>query len=191
MAIARSRLTDQRSPGVWASALLCAVLTVAGCGAQQMSVPHTGHASHAGRNRAAANPSPKATGETTKRLAAAYLAIALPANRRLDKENDSYKDSEHDNFVISKRDLRGEVATERDFDAKLLKINFPADVAEVAWTLVQVNNRRIALTERQARAATIAELRSFDQRHKAADAAVEVQVRIIREDLGLPPPDND
>jgi hypothetical protein len=138
-----------------------------------------------------ANPSPNASRETRNRLAAAYLAIALPANRRLDKENDSYKDSEHDNFVIAKRDLRGEAATERNFDGKLMKIDFPAEVAEIAWTLVQVNNRRIALTERQSHAATLAKLRSFDRRHKAADAAVEVQVRIIRQDLGLPPPDNN
>jgi hypothetical protein len=118
------------------------------------------------------------------------MAIALPANRRLDKENDSYKDHEHDNFVIAKRDLRGQAATERRFDAKLLKIDFPADVAEVAWDLVQVNNHRIALTERQSHSATGKRLRAFDKRHKAADAAVEAQVRIIRADLGLPPPDN-
>jgi hypothetical protein len=128
---------------------------------------------------------------TTKQLAAAYLAIALPANHRLDKENDSYEDSEHDDLAIAKRDLRGEVATERRFDAKLLKIAFPAGVAEVAWDLVQANNKRIALTERQSHAVTLAKLRSFDRRHKAADAAVEVQVRIIRKELDLPPPDND
>src|SRR5262249_32861167 len=151
--------------------LLCLLLAVAGCAAQQ------GRPSQVGHHGPSATPSPIATGKTTKQLAAAYLAIARPANRRLDKENDSYADHEHDNFVIAKRDLRGEVATERDFDAKLLKIAFPADIAAVAWALVQANNDRIALTERQVRAGTIARLRSFDKRHKAADAAVEVQVR--------------
>lgn len=191
MAIARSRLTDQRSRWGSAVALLCAVLAAAGCAAQPSGSPHSGQASQTGHKRASASPLPSAAGQATKRLAVAYLKIALPANRHLDKENDSYEDSEHDNFVIAKRDLRGEVATERDFDAKLLKIDFPAEVAEIAWELVQANNHRIALTERQAHAGTIARLRSFDQRHKAADAAVEAQVRIIRKDLGLPPPDND
>jgi hypothetical protein len=190
MAIARSHLADQASPWGRTGALLCVVLTVAGCAAQQPAASHTGHASHTGQNRAGASPSPTTTSQSKKRLAAAYMAIALPANRRLDKENDSYNDDEHDNFVIAKRDLRGETATERRFDAKLLKIDFSADVAEVAWDLVQVNNHRIALTERQSRSATITKLRAFDKRHKAADAAVEVQVRIIRTDLGLPPPDN-
>jgi hypothetical protein len=32
------------------------------------------------------------------------------------------------------------------------------------------------------------ELLSFAHRHKAADAAVEAPVRVIRRDLGLPPP---
>lgn len=190
MAIARSHLADQASPWGWTTALLCVVLTVAGCAAQQPGTSHTGHASHTRQNRAAVSPSPTATSQSKKRLAAAYMAIALPANRRLDKENDSYEDHEHDNFVIAKRDLRGEAAAERRFDAKLLKVDFPADVAELAWDLVQVNNHRIALTERQSHSATIAKLRAFDKRHKAADAAVEAQVRIIRADLGLPPPDN-
>ncbi len=191
MAIARSRLRDQGSPRAWTGALLCAVIALAGCAAQRPASSHDGHPSRARPNRAASSPSPTATGKAVKQLAAAYLAIALPANRRLDKANDSYDDSEHDNFVIAKRDLRREIATERDFDAKLLKINFPADVAAVAWSLVQANDRRIALTERQSRAKTIAKLRAFDRRHKAADAAVEVQVRIIRSELGLPPPGND
>lgn len=198
MAIARSRLRDHGSPGAWTGALLCVAMAASGCGAQPPGASHSGHASHTGRNRAAASPSPgatgrssAATGKTKKRLAAAYLAVALPANRRLDKENDSYEDNEHDNFVTAKRELRGEIATERRFNAKLLKIDFPADIAAVAWSLAQANNRRIALTERQARAATIVKLRAFDRRHKSADAAVEVQVRIIRTELGLPPPEND
>ncbi len=167
------------------------ILAVAGCAAQKSSASHSGHASQTGHKRASPNPSPTAPGKTKKRLAAAYIAIALPANRRLEKENDSYEENEHDNFVIAKRDLRDEIATEREFDTQLLKIDFPANVSEIAWDLVQANNHRIALTERQSRTATIAKLRAFDQRHKAADAAVEVQVRIIRRELGLPPPDND
>jgi hypothetical protein len=191
MASARCRLTEQRSSWGWASALLCVVLAVAGCAAQHPSASRTGHSSQTGHKRAEPNASPSAAGQTTKQLAAAYLAIALPANRRLDKEVDSYEDHEHDDLAIARRDLRAEAATERGFDSKLLKIAFPIDVKAIAWELVQANNERIALTERQSRAATTATLREFDKRHKTADAAVEGEVRIIRKDLGLPPPDND
>jgi len=38
----------------------------------------------------------------------------------------------------------------------------------------------------QMQAKTLREMRSFDARVQSADAAVEAQVRIIRQDLGLP-----
>lgn len=127
-------------------------------------------------------------GEPAKALAAAYRAIALPANHRLDQEVDSYNDHARDNLAIAEADLREEVATERWFDQRLLKIAFPAAIAATARALVRVNNQRIALTAEQARAVTVAELLALNPGHRAADAAVEVQVRIIRRQLGLPPP---
>ncbi len=146
--------------------MLCLVLSLAGC---SMAQP----------------PSPK----TTKALAARYLAIATPANDQLDDEVDTYTDHEHHNLALSEADLRREVATERRFDEQLLMIGFPPVIAATAKALVRVNDRRIALTRLQSHAVSISELVSFDQSHQAADAAVEEQVRTIRKDLGLPPPD--
>lgn len=126
----------------------------------------------------------------TKALASAYMAIALPANHRLDREVDSYNDHARSDLAIAEADLRQEAATERWFDQRLLEIAFPPAIAGTARALVRVNDRRIALTTEQARATTISKLLTFNARHRAADAAVEVQVRIIRKQLGLPPPDN-
>ena len=126
----------------------------------------------------------------TKALATAYMAIALPANHRLDKDVDSYNDHARNDLAIAEADLRQEAATERWFDQRLLKIAFPSAIAAIARALVRVNNQRIALTTEQARATTISKLLAFNARHRAADAAVEVQVRIIRKQLGLPPPGN-
>ena len=165
MAIASSRLTSQGRRRWLAAALLCSVLTMAGC------------ADNAGSGKS-----------SMKMLASAYMAIAHPANHRLDKEVDSYNDHARDNLSSAVADLRAEVATERWFDARLLKIAFPPDVAATARALVQANNQRIALTTRQAQALTVADLVAFNARHRAADAAVEVQVRRIRRQLGLPPP---
>lgn len=158
-----------RGSGRWLAALLllCSVLAMAACAA---------HSS--------------ASGKSTRGLASAYMAIALPANHRLDQEVDSYNDHVRKNLAIAVSDLRAEVATERWFDDHLLKIAFPPDIAATARALVAVNNQRIALTLRQARAMTMNELLAFDARHRAADAAVEAAVRIIRHQLGLPPPDN-
>jgi hypothetical protein len=54
--------------------------------------------------------------------------------------------------------------------------------------MVRANEARIALTERQARAGTLAGMRGLDSRHRAADAALEAQARLIRIYLRLPPP---
>ena len=55
-------------------------------------------------------------------------------------------------------------------------------------SFAHANQLRIQLTQRQARATTLASLRAFDRQHKAADAAVEAPVRQIRRLLALPPP---
>ena len=134
---------------------------------------------------------PAMSGDNHKKaLAAAYMAIAVPANHRLDKEVDSYNDHARHDLAVAEADLRAEAATERWFDQRLLKIAFPSAIAATARALVRVNDERIDLTARQARAMTIPELLAFGARHRAADAAVEAQVRLIRRQLGLPPPDS-
>jgi hypothetical protein len=157
--------------------VLALVLLVAGCagGAQTGSVSTAASA-------AATSPG------GIKALAAAYLAIARPANHRLDTENDGFTDHEHGNLAVAESDLRAEADTEQRFDRLLSQIRFPAQIADTARALIQANNRRIALTLRQARSSSVTALLSFDHRHRAADAAVEAQVKVIRRDLRLPPP---
>lgn len=120
--------------------------------------------------------------------AARYLAIATAANRRLEIANDGYKKDELTNLTAAKADLRSEVATETSFDQQLARLPLPRSVASIARALILANEQRGALTARQARSASLAQLRSFDARHRATDAAVEVQVRLLRKALHLPPP---
>jgi hypothetical protein len=139
--------------------------------------------------RAAVSAAPaRLTRAELSALAARYLAIARPANRRLDVAFDGYSDAAHESLARARRDLRLEATTERRFDTQLLAIAFPSWIELTARALVGVNQRRIALTERQASAPTLAAMRALDHRHRAANAAVEAQVRLIRQFLGLPPP---
>jgi hypothetical protein len=131
-------------------------------------------------------PSPGAP--TLSPSAARYLAIATAANHRLEIANDGYKKDELTNLAAAKADLRSEVATETSFDERLARIPFPQSVASIARALILANEQRGALTARQARSTSLARLRSFDARHRATDAAVEVQVRLLRKALHLPPP---
>ena len=121
-------------------------------------------------------------------MAGEYLKIARPANRQLDRANDGYSDAEHDNLAKAVAELRAEIGTERQFDRQLLRLRFPALIELAARMLVRANNSRIELTTRQAAATSLTRLRALDHQHMAADAAVEAQVRQIRDFLNLPPP---
>jgi hypothetical protein len=181
--------------GGLAAACVLAVLA-AGCGS---SAGGSGAGSSGGGSLAPAGASPS-TSEccsaatatlspaVARALAARYLAIAQPANHSLDVENDGYGDDEHDDLAGARRDLLDEIATETQFDRQLLAIPFPSPIEQQVQSLVTANQARIALTQRQAAATTLAALRAFDSQHKASDAAVEAPVRQLRRLLGLPPP---
>jgi hypothetical protein len=196
----RSRSADparRRTAGL--AAACCLAVLGAGCGSSlgSGSQPRSAPASTAagsGQLSSASAPA-GATGSvaalspaTRKALAAKYLAIAQPANHSLDVENDGYSDAEHDDLAEARKDLLDETATEAQFDQQLLAIRFPAAVEQQVQALVRANQARIQLTQRQARATTLASLRAFDGQHKAADDAVEAPVRQIRQLLGLLPP---
>jgi hypothetical protein len=166
--------------GLAVAAMAVAGLAAAGCGARR---PVT-----SGGHQASAQPVTTRAPDLHA-LAVRYLAIARPANEKLDDEVDGYRDAERDGDLAKARaDLRAQVATERGFDRQLLRIRFPGYIATTVRALVRANERRIALTLRQAHATSVSGIRALDRRHKAADAAVETQVRLIRQFLALPPP---
>jgi hypothetical protein len=63
-------------------------------------------------------------------------------------------------------------------------------LAATARALIQANQRRAVLTGQQASSSSLTSLVSFTARHRAADAAVEAQVRTLRRALDLPPPED-
>jgi hypothetical protein len=168
-----------------AVAALSLLLASGGCAGQT-----SGTTGDAGNRSPAAMAGVTVSRGTMQALAAQYLAIAVPANHQLEREDHAFDHNAHVNLAAAEQALRAEAATERRFDNLLLKIGFPPPIAATARALVRVNQHRIVLTELQAQSSTIAGLLSFTSGHKAADAAVETQVRIIRKQLGLPPPKN-
>lgn len=179
----RVRMTGTRAVLAAASAL---VILAGGCAAGRS-------AGSAVPDRRTSQPShspaaPVLTGVGRRALASRYMAIAVPANHRLDTEVNGFADHQRHDLAAAESYLRAEAATERWFDRRLVGIAFPPAIASIAGALIGANRHRIALTEREALSATIAGLRSFASGHRSADAAVEVQVRLIRRALGLPPP---
>jgi len=120
------------------------------------------------------------------RIASLYANVAGPANQALTPEIDGYTHHQHHKLAAAKLDLSKEAKTEATFDNQLGQITFPRAADPHADLLIAADKKRIKLISLQMEARTLRKLRSFDARVQAADVAVEVQVRIIRQDLGLP-----
>jgi hypothetical protein len=120
------------------------------------------------------------------RIARLYTNVGGPADRALNPQISAYTVNQHHNLAAAKLNLSIEVKTEVSFDNQLGQITFPSAAGPHADLLIAADQKRIKLIRLQMQAKTLRKLRSFDARVQAADVAVEAQVRIIRQDLGLP-----
>jgi len=170
-------------PVLLGTALLGTVLLAAGCAS---SGPPA-------RSPVSDSPAARGTAATTAELtamAARYMAIARPANRELDHEFDGFDDHIKDGDLAAARaDLRAAVVTERRFDRQLIALSFPPRTEPFVRLLYRVNQARAALTSTAAGVTSLRELRGYQKRLDAANEPVEDAVRVIRGQLGLPPPD--
>jgi hypothetical protein len=168
------------APGWWTrAALVLTTLLAAGC---------TSPGTTAGVPAGPADSASPHSASRTRVLAAQYMAIARPANHRLDDAVDGFEEHSRDDLAKALEDLREQAAIEQRFDRLLARIPFPPGTAAIAASLIRANQARIQLTLLEAKADSLAQLRSFEASHRSADAAVEIQVRAIRDVLGLPPP---
>jgi hypothetical protein len=179
-------VTDpQRSAAVaTAGAILLAAAAAAGCASHPAPSPRA-----AGTTQSAMTQSVTTQSAAVRDAAARYMAIARPANRRLDHEFDGLKDHEKDDLAAARADLRAAAATERQFDRQLMVISFPPRTEPFVLLLYRVNQARAALTSTAAGATSLRQLRGYQRRLDAANEPVEDAVRVIRDQLGLPPPD--
>jgi len=180
------------------SVLLGSALLAAGCASSvppARSPASQGPASQSPASQGPASQGPAAHGTvgTTAELtamAARYMAIARPANRQLDHEFDGFDDHIKDGDLAAARpDLRAAVVTERRFDRQLIALSFPPRTEPFVRLLYRVNQERAELTSTAAGVTSLRELRGYQRRLDAANEPVEDPVRVIRAQLGLPPPD--
>jgi hypothetical protein len=182
-------MTGRCWPAGAGTAAVCATLFMAACGAGAPAVsPHTASAAARPAASPAASVAPAATASRTA-LAALYLAIARPANRRLDRDFDGLEDASNDDLRVAAADLRDAATTERKFDRRLLELPLPPAEKTIARLMVSANESRARLSDRAAASATLAALHRYLLRLSAANVPVEDAVRVIRGLLGLPPPE--
>jgi hypothetical protein len=169
--------------GRWGLLAGAGAIAVAGCGAATPAGPaHQAPAPSATSTQLAA-------GAARREAAARYLAIARPANRRLDHDFDDGLDgADWNNLAAARADLRDAAATERRFDRQLLRLPLPPATEAMARILVTANESRARLTDAAARTASLAGLHAIEPRLDAANVPVEDAITVIRSELGLPPP---
>ena len=93
-------------------------------------------------------------------------------------------------FPAAEADLRDAAATEQLFDRRLMAIPFPAAAEPVARILYRVANQsRASLATVAAGSASLWRLARIEGRLTAANEPVQDAVRVLRSQLGLPPPD--
>ncbi len=175
------------------SVLLGSVLLAAGC-ASSSPAPHNATSGSPAASRTAVSSAAAsrmgATAAGLKAMAAAYMAIARPANVELDHEFNGFDDHMKDgDLAAAQADLRAAAVTERRFDRQLIGLSFPPRTEPFVRLLYRVNQARATLTSTAAGVASLTELRGYQRRLDAANGPVEDAVRVIRGQLGLPPPD--
>ena len=180
------------------SVLPGSALLAVGCassGPPARSPASQGPASRGTGSQGTASQSPTARGTAVTSaeltaMAARYMAIARPANRELDHGFDGFDDHMKDGDLAAARaDLRAAFVTERRFDRQLIALSFPPRTEPFVRLLYRVNQARAELTSTAASATSLRELRGYQRRLDAANEPVEDAVRVIRGQLGLPPPD--
>jgi hypothetical protein len=124
---------------------------------------------------------------SSARIASLYSNIADPANRLLAADLQAYGVNRLHNLAAAKLDLSNEVKTDTAFDNQLGQITFPSAADPHADTLIALDAKRIKLIQLQLQATSLRKLRALDSQVEAASAAVDAQVKIMRQDLGLPP----
>jgi hypothetical protein len=145
-----------------------------------------------------------------------FQGIVTPAGKQLNAEMFAYRTNEKRHLAAAEASLTSEVATEQALDSSLttvayssqnyaiainlITINFdagtPTPSAAVLLTpqttvmadaLIRANQALAKLTAEQAKSTTLTQLRSFNDRVDAANAAVLADINAIHKALEVPP----
>jgi hypothetical protein len=144
-----------------------------------------------------------------------YQGIVIPAGRQLSADMAAYQASEAHNLVAAEAALGAAVATERALGSDLAAamftpqnkartlslitgaemvgasvpsaaVTFTPQATVIADALARANQALATLTAKQARSASLTQMRSFNTRVAAASTAVQTEVNLVLKTLKLP-----
>jgi len=123
---------------------------------------------------------------TPAMLAGEYTAILTPASRQLTLDAAAYTASQHSNLAAAQAALTAEFTTMRNFDTSLAAIKFPAAITPIASALIRTDQALATLTVQQARAVTLAKMRSYNRGIRTARAAVQGEMNLLVKAIDTP-----
>ena len=123
---------------------------------------------------------------TPAMLASEYTAILTPAARQMTLDATAYTASEKAHLTAAQAALTAEVTTMQNFDSGLAAIKFPATIAPIVNALIRTDQALAGLTAQQARAATLAKMRSYNHRIQTATAAVRAEQNLLIKAIDTP-----
>jgi hypothetical protein len=127
---------------------------------------------------------------TVQMLNSRYNSIANPVIQQVNADEAAYTANERHNLTAAETALRAIVTVENEFGTSLARFPFPPAVAPMAKALIQANQASAKLIAEQARSSSLPQLRSFNHRVKAAGAAVQADMKLLRTALESRPTAN-
>jgi hypothetical protein len=124
---------------------------------------------------------------TVQMLNGQYMAIVTPAVQQLNIDEAAYTANEGRSLATAEVALTSEITSERELDARLASFPFPPGVSPVVKALIQANQARANLTAEQARSSSLTQMRSFNQQIDVDGAAVQKEMKLLRNALGSRP----
>jgi hypothetical protein len=145
-----------------------------------------------------------------------YEGIVTPASKQLNTDMAAYRANDRRNLVAAETALTAEVTTEQALDNSLAAVAFtpqnratalalitnatstgnPVPSAAITLTpqttviadaLIQANQALAKLTAEQARSTSLTQLRSFNHRVQVASAAVQADMKLLRNAISAAP----
>jgi hypothetical protein len=128
------------------------------------------------------------TAPSLKEVAASqYLALVTPINTQSDSIFKAIQ-ADGSNLSALKADMQRDVDLEQQFIDGLATIDFPADSYGDVQDLVTAERSLLALEQREAKAASWAQVNAIDPALTKAGSAAHAAAVKLRADIGLPPP---
>ena len=124
---------------------------------------------------------------TAPMLASQVMAVMTAASQQLNADTAAYTACENSDITTAEAALAAELTSEHAFDTGLAAIAFPPAIAPIAKVLIRAEQARANLTAEQARSSSLPQLRSFNKRVQVATAAVQTEMKLIREAVDSPP----